>query len=35
LWLSTAARELSEALPDASIDVSELNTDPWTFVVMQ
>lgn len=35
LWLTTAARELSEALPDVSMDVSEINTDPWTFVVMQ
>ncbi len=35
LWLSTAAVELNGALPDVSMDVSEINTDPWNFVVMQ
>ena len=34
LWLDTAARELRDAVPGVSVDVSEINTDPWTFVVV-
>lgn len=35
LWLSTAAAELRDALPDVEISVSDLRTDPWDFVVTQ
>lgn len=35
LWLDSAAEELSEALTGVSIVVSEINTDPWDFVVVQ
>lgn len=35
LWLDTAARQLSEALPGIRVDVSELRTDPWDFAVVQ
>lgn len=35
LWLETAANELRQALTGVSIDVSEINTDPWNFVVVQ
>lgn len=35
LWLSTAAAELREALPQLTITVSDLRTDPWDFVVTQ
>lgn len=35
LWLDTAAAELRAALPDVSITVSDLRTDPWDFVVTQ
>jgi putative NIF3 family GTP cyclohydrolase 1 type 2 len=35
LWLETAAEELRKALPDVSVTVSELRTDPWDFVVVQ
>jgi dinuclear metal center YbgI/SA1388 family protein len=34
-WLSVAAAELSEAFPSVEFEVSEINTDPWTFAVMQ
>lgn len=34
-WLSVAAKELSEAFPSVEFEVSEINTDPWTFAVMQ
>jgi hypothetical protein len=35
LWLDVAARELRDALPDVTVTVSELRTDPWDFVVVQ
>lgn len=35
LWLETAAVELRAALPDLTITVSDLRTDPWDFVVTQ
>ncbi|MFM6967530.1 MAG: Nif3-like dinuclear metal center hexameric protein [Microbacteriaceae bacterium] len=35
LWLDVAAEELRQALTGVSIDVSEINTDPWNFVVVQ
>jgi dinuclear metal center YbgI/SA1388 family protein len=35
LWLDQAAEELRRMLPDVTISVSEINTDPWTFAVMQ
>jgi len=35
LWLQIAAEQLRSALPDATITVSELRTDPWDFAVVQ
>jgi dinuclear metal center YbgI/SA1388 family protein len=35
LWLETAASELRAALPDVTVTVSEIRTDPWDFVVVQ
>lgn len=35
LWLETAAAELRAALPEATVTVSELRTDPWDFVIVQ
>jgi dinuclear metal center YbgI/SA1388 family protein len=35
LWLDTAARQLSEALPGVEFVVSDLRTDPWDFVITQ
>lgn len=35
LWLDVAANELRELCPGLSIAVSDLNTDPWNFVVVQ
>ena len=35
LWLETAAAELRAALPDVTVTVSELRTDPWDFTVVQ
>ena len=35
LWLDVAAQQLRAALPGIDITVSELNTDPWDFVVVQ
>lgn len=35
LWLNRAATELGERVTDVAIDVSDVNTDPWTFAVMQ
>ena len=35
LWLDTAATQLREALPDVTVTVSDLRTDPWDFVVVQ
>lgn len=34
LWLDGAAAQLRAALPGLRVTVSELNTDPWDFVVM-
>jgi dinuclear metal center YbgI/SA1388 family protein len=35
LWLETAAAQLREALPEASVSVSEIRTDPWDFAIVQ
>jgi dinuclear metal center YbgI/SA1388 family protein len=35
LWLETAGRQLSQALPEIEFVVSDLRTDPWDFVVTQ
>lgn len=35
LWLDVAASQLRDALPGVSVEVSELRTDPWDFVVTQ
>ena len=35
LWLETAANELSGELPEVTVSVSDLRTDPWDFVVTQ
>jgi hypothetical protein len=35
LWLETAAAELRDALPDVTVTVSDIRTDPWDFVVVQ
>ncbi|TAM70030.1 MAG: Nif3-like dinuclear metal center hexameric protein [Microbacteriaceae bacterium] len=35
LWLQTAAAQLRSALPDATITVSDLRTDPWDFAIVQ
>jgi dinuclear metal center YbgI/SA1388 family protein len=35
LWLSVAAQELKRSCPGLSISVSDINTDPWNFVVVQ
>lgn len=35
LWLETAAAELRSELPGVEVVVSELRTDPWSFVVVQ
>lgn len=35
LWLDTAASELRAALPDLTVTVSELRTDPWDFAIVQ
>ena len=34
-WLDQAAKELGKAFPAVEFVVSELNTDPWDFAVMQ
>jgi dinuclear metal center YbgI/SA1388 family protein len=34
-WLNQAAAELKEQFPSVEFVVSEINTDPWTFAVMQ
>ncbi|KFF60791.1 hypothetical protein JF66_02090 [Cryobacterium sp. MLB-32] len=34
LWLEGAAAQLRALLPGVEVTVSELNTDPWDFVVM-
>ena len=33
VWLETASRQLSAAMPDVEIIVSSLRTDPWNFVI--
>ena len=35
LWLDQAGSELRAALPEVTVTVSELRTDPWDFVVTQ
>ncbi len=35
LWLEIAATELGAALDGVVVDVSDINTDPWTFSVVQ
>ncbi|PPL18742.1 Nif3-like dinuclear metal center hexameric protein [Microterricola pindariensis] len=35
LWLESAAAQLRLALPGVEVLVSELNTDPWNFVITQ
>jgi putative NIF3 family GTP cyclohydrolase 1 type 2 len=35
LWLETAAAELRSALPDVTVTVSDLRTDPWDFAIVQ
>ncbi len=35
LWLDAAAAALRNALPELTVTVSELRTDPWDFVVTQ
>jgi dinuclear metal center YbgI/SA1388 family protein len=35
LWLETAAEQLRRELPEVTVTVSDLRTDPWDFVVMQ
>lgn len=35
LWLDTAATALRSLLPGVVIEVSEIRTDPWDFVIMQ
>lgn len=35
LWLDTAAAELRELLPDVTISVSDVRSDPWDFAIVQ
>jgi dinuclear metal center YbgI/SA1388 family protein len=35
LWLDTAASEFRGARPKIDVTVSDINTDPWSFAVMQ
>ena len=35
LWLEQAATELRAALPDVTVTVSDIRTDPWDFAVVQ
>jgi hypothetical protein len=35
LWLEAASEELRTLLPEVTITVSELRTDPWDFAVVQ
>ena len=35
LWLDVAAAQLRDVLPDTTVTVSELRTDPWDFAVTQ
>jgi hypothetical protein len=34
-WLNQAAAELKAEFPSVEFVVSEINTDPWNFAVMQ
>jgi dinuclear metal center YbgI/SA1388 family protein len=34
LWLDTAAGELRELLPDVTISVSDVRSDPWDFAIV-
>ena len=35
LWLETAAEQLRRALPEASVTVSDIRTDPWDFAIVR
>ncbi len=35
LWLESAAAQLRLALPGVEVVVSEINTDPWNFIITQ
>ncbi|MEG0362707.1 MAG: Nif3-like dinuclear metal center hexameric protein [Aurantimicrobium sp.] len=35
LWLDTAAAQLQKQFPDIDVEVSDLRTDPWDFLVVQ
>lgn len=35
IWLEQAAAELGALAPEIDVTVSDINTDPWTFAVMQ
>jgi dinuclear metal center YbgI/SA1388 family protein len=35
LWLDVAAAQLQEQFPDIDVEVSDLRTDPWDFLVVQ
>ncbi|GAA4172033.1 Nif3-like dinuclear metal center hexameric protein [Gryllotalpicola koreensis] len=35
LWLDTAAAQLRHELPEASVTVSEVRTDPWDFAIVR
>ena len=35
LWLEVAADQLRQALPDVTVTVSELRSDPWDFAILQ
>jgi dinuclear metal center YbgI/SA1388 family protein len=35
LWLENAAKQVSSLVPELEVQISDLNTDPWTFAVMQ
>ena len=35
LWLDTAASQLKKQFPDIDVEVSDLRTDPWDFLVVQ
>lgn len=35
LWLETAADQLRDALPEVTVTVSDLRTDPWDFAIVQ
>ena len=35
LWLEVAAEQLRDAIPDVTVTVSELRSDPWDFAILQ